>query len=185
MRINPSLNYHALPSPGSKAPDRLRPLSLWIEFSGSLRCLSSLAPYPSTLWKGSDSPSAINPLYYHPSDIHDCLAGLFSGERLPPHGARVPPRHLSPPPFAGAFLPRWLSSYVEIGECTSGIRNSGLSYPGFRVIWNANEICSWYDDGYYYCAPRAWYDWGRWVALAVIVATSFLIFFLFAYVESS
>jgi len=53
------------------------------------------------------------------------------------------------------------------------------------VIWNANEICSWYDDGYYYCAPRAWYDWGRWVALAVIVATSFLIFFLFAYVESS
>ncbi|KAA8644394.1 hypothetical protein EYZ11_002794 [Aspergillus tanneri] len=31
-----------------------------------------------------------------------------------------------------------------------------------------------------YCDGSAWWDWGRWVAFAVIVGCAFIIFFLFA-----
>lgn len=51
--------------------------------------------------------------------------------------------------------------------------------------WENHELLtdlvrSW-DDGYTYCTSP-WYDWGRWVALAVIVAIGFIVFFGLAYV---
>ncbi|KAE8353602.1 chitin synthesis regulation, resistance to congo red-domain-containing protein [Aspergillus coremiiformis] len=43
----------------------------------------------------------------------------------------------------------------------------GVIYP--RECW-----------GEWNCRPSGWYDWGRWVAFAVIVGCAFIIFFLFA-----
>ncbi|KAI9046124.1 resistance to Congo red protein [Aspergillus affinis] len=37
--------------------------------------------------------------------------------------------------------------------------------------------CDYYDR---YCRSSAWWDWGRWVAFAVIVGCAFIIFFIFA-----
>ncbi|KAE8145230.1 chitin synthesis regulation, resistance to congo red-domain-containing protein [Aspergillus avenaceus] len=34
--------------------------------------------------------------------------------------------------------------------------------------------------GEWVCRSNSWYDWGRWVAFAVIVGCAFIIFFLFA-----
>ncbi|PYI36525.1 hypothetical protein BP00DRAFT_108629 [Aspergillus indologenus CBS 114.80] len=34
----------------------------------------------------------------------------------------------------------------------------------------------------YVCDGNSWYDWGRWIAFAVIVGVALLVFFLFAYV---
>ncbi|EAU33591.1 predicted protein [Aspergillus terreus NIH2624] len=47
------------------------------------------------------------------------------------------------------------------------------------VIYPRRE-CGYTYDGRYVCRNSGWYDWGRWVAFAVIVGCAFIIFFLFA-----
>jgi len=43
-----------------------------------------------------------------------------------------------------------------------------------------NDIC--YNDlGQAYQCRSAWYDWGRWVALGIVILGAFLLFFLFSY----
>ncbi|PYH41441.1 resistance to Congo red protein [Aspergillus saccharolyticus JOP 1030-1] len=39
--------------------------------------------------------------------------------------------------------------------------------------------CHGYGDNYY-CDSNSWYDWGRWIAFAVIVGVALVVFFLFA-----
>ncbi|KKK17388.1 hypothetical protein P175DRAFT_0531994 [Aspergillus ochraceoroseus IBT 24754] len=38
----------------------------------------------------------------------------------------------------------------------------------------------WYEYGNQQCTGDAWYDWGRWVAFAVIVVAALIIFFILA-----
>ncbi|ETI19275.1 hypothetical protein G647_09107 [Cladophialophora carrionii CBS 160.54] len=41
-----------------------------------------------------------------------------------------------------------------------------------------------YDGNRAYRCNSAWYDWGRWVALGIIIFGAFLIFFLFSFFSS-
>ncbi|KAE8135885.1 chitin synthesis regulation, resistance to congo red-domain-containing protein [Aspergillus pseudotamarii] len=47
-------------------------------------------------------------------------------------------------------------------------------------VIHARRECGYNTWGDWVCRPSSWYDWGRWVAFAVIVGCAFIIFFLFA-----
>jgi hypothetical protein len=56
------------------------------------------------------------------------------------------------------------------------VRSLILTYSGLL----SDSLSGYTYDGRYVCRNSGWYDWGRWVAFAVIVGCAFIIFFLFA-----